>query len=355
MIHCYTLIFTFRRFVKNVYQQAPASISQPWPMISKKIYLVQKSFIMILTHINQIADILKQLIILTFNQFIWVFSLLLIFGFILYLFARFTRITFVKSVGRMADIILTGWIGTPVHEIGHALFCLIFRHKIIDIKLYSPSSEDGTLGYVRHSFDSKSIYQNIGNFFIGIGPILLGSALIYLLMVLLTRLSQNTLFELQIRNFTLIDSLRGNSSEIINSTWESIKLVVSAVFRVENFTDYKFWIFIYLSLCISSHMELSPWDIKGAWKGLLWIILFMFIVNALVLGIESSGFIGSSSTWSIFLKLGTYQKSINNALSLSGAILFFASVVSGLNFLLTYTVFNIYNLLRSRGLINPIW
>ena len=59
--------------------------------------------------------------------------------------------------------------GVAVHELGHALFCIIFRHKIEDMKLFSPE-EDGTLGYVSHTYNTKSIYQRIGNFFIGTGP-----------------------------------------------------------------------------------------------------------------------------------------------------------------------------------------
>ncbi len=35
-------------------------------------------------------------------------------------FARFSRTTFAKSIGPKAEIFITAWIGTPIHELGHA-------------------------------------------------------------------------------------------------------------------------------------------------------------------------------------------------------------------------------------------
>ncbi|MDR3490768.1 MAG: hypothetical protein P4M12_01845 [Gammaproteobacteria bacterium] len=51
----------------------------------------------------------------------------------------------------MKGILATAWLGTPIHELGHALMCLIFAHKIKDIKLLTLNQADGTLGYVSHS------------------------------------------------------------------------------------------------------------------------------------------------------------------------------------------------------------
>ena len=77
--------------------------------------------------------------------------------------------------------------GVAVHELSHAFFCIVFRHKITKLVLFSPE-EDGTLGYVNHTYNSRSYYQRIGNFFIGTGPIWGG---IFILFFFSKILSQN--------------------------------------------------------------------------------------------------------------------------------------------------------------------
>lgn len=132
--------------------------------------------------LNNIWIFLKPVLLNTAFQFLSIFGIFFFFGLILYLLARFTRVTFVKSIGYKFDIFVTGWLGTPVHELGHALLCIPFGHQITELKLYTPSSDDGTLGYVKHSYNTKNIWHQIGNFFIGMGPILLGSFVLFLLI-----------------------------------------------------------------------------------------------------------------------------------------------------------------------------
>jgi len=81
-------------------------------------------------------------------------------------------------IGHKTYIYLTA-PGTMVHEASHALFALIFLHKVTKVVLFSPTA-DGTLGYVNHAYDRRSLYQRAGNFFIGSAPIWGGCAVIAL-------------------------------------------------------------------------------------------------------------------------------------------------------------------------------
>lgn len=69
------------------------------------------------------------------------------------------------------SIYLTGWIGTPIHEISHVLMCIIFGHKVEEVSLFKPEPDSGVLGYVVHRYDPKSFYQSVGCLFIGMAPL----------------------------------------------------------------------------------------------------------------------------------------------------------------------------------------
>ncbi len=169
-------------------------------------------------------------------------------------------------------------MGTITHELGHAIFCLIFRHKITAIKLFDPDPETGTLGYVAHSYNSRSVYQVMGNFFIGIGPILLGTAIISLLSYLL----------LGINPFTLANSLSFTPGQIYSwdtvmqisqILWTSSADLFSQVFSWRNLATWQLYAFIYLAFAIGSSIRLSPPDIKTTLKGLGVILILIFIFN----------------------------------------------------------------------------
>jgi hypothetical protein len=182
------------------------------------------------------------------------------------------------TIGKSWFLGLFGWLGTVVHELGHAFFCLIFRHKITAMKLFDPDPETGTLGYVEHTYDSSNIYQLAGNFFIGIGPILLGTALIYILLFLLLGLNPF--------NFvTNVDLAMphiyswGILTTIIQTFWTSSTGLISEIFSGNNLSTWQLYVFIYLAFVIGSSITLSPSDIKGTLKGLSVILILVFIFN----------------------------------------------------------------------------
>ena len=183
-----------------------------------------------------------------------------------------------RIIGRGWYLGLFGWLGTIIHELGHALFCIIFRHKITEMKLFDPDPETGTLGYVQHTYESSSLYQMAGNFFIGIGPILLGSGLIYLLLYLLLGLNPfkfavNTgLRSWDIYSWSVFINLLQNLRT-------SLTTLVSGIYSLTNFASWQLYVFIYLTFTIGSSIILSPSDFKGTFKGLSIILPVIFVFN----------------------------------------------------------------------------
>lgn len=194
-------------------------------------------------------------------------GLLFIFGWLIYLCNKL----FYANFGTYGSGVcyLTGIIGTPVHELSHALFCLIFGHKIIEMKLFQ-ISDDGTLGYVSHSYDANNIYHRIGNFFIGIAPMVVISLLLYLFSQLL------------IPSFA--EAIRGVSDSV--SAFDSatffgaMKKAFQIFFLKTN--DFRWWIFLLISMFLSLHASLSNADIKGMMDGLAFVLLIVFLVDLVI-------------------------------------------------------------------------
>ena len=181
--------------------------------------------------------------------------------------------SFYSNVGSLNRGIcfITGFIGTPVHELAHALFCVIFGHKIVEIKLYQPNSEDGVLGYVNHSYNPKNLYHRIGNFFIGVAPIVVISALLYLL----ARFMIPDLMQIVSIYLNDLDPLKGIDSVIFGFRG----LLAAAI---GFFKDPMWWLFIVLGSSLSLHMTLSGADIKGAISGIAFLLVSVFAVDVIL-------------------------------------------------------------------------
>ncbi|MBI9069866.1 MAG: hypothetical protein JEZ09_21415 [Salinivirgaceae bacterium] len=289
--------------------------------------------------LDGVFNFCKLVFIATFNQLISVFGIFFFFGLLLYVFARFTRITFVKSIGQKFDIYFTGWIGTPIHEIGHAIFCVFFGHKILEIKLFSPNAKDGSLGYVNHSYKTNNIWHKIGNFFIGLGPILFGSFIIFLLIKFLIP-DNHLLLSMMDNQAVDLSSFKGLVQQF-NILIASAKSTINFLFTEKNIQSWEFWLFLYLALCISSHMELSPPDIKGLGSGLLTIIVLLIVINSICVFFE--------------VDVSKFVQPISSLSQKLAGVFTFSTIISAAFFGASYFLLNIYTIIRYRTAFHPFY
>lgn len=217
-----------------------------------------------------------ELLIRTCIETVYLIGMIILVGLLLGVLRDNSIRNFQRSFGNKA-LMVTGFIGVPIHELSHAIFAVLFGHKIDDIRLLQKPDVNGVLGYVQHSYNQDSIYQQIGNFFIGIAPIFGGTFSIIALMKFMIPQAYNSFINILIKSLN-VSVLNKNTIEgIINSYSGLIKVM----FSLKNFENPYFYIFLFISICISSHISLSRADIKGASKGLWIIFLILFILNAL--------------------------------------------------------------------------
>jgi len=308
-----------------------------------------------MNNLEPVLQFIKSLLTITAGHLLSIFGAVFVFGLILFFLSRSTRRVYTRSAGNVVDVIFTGWIGTPVHEAGHALFCLIFFHKIQKIKLYDPNPKDGSIGYVIHSYDKNSLWQRTGNFFIGIGPLLFGSALLYLLMFMLVPGMQGVFTDIE-KHGRIISSIDLSQWQPAwQSLTESVGLTLKALTHSSNFSSWKFWVFVYLAMCIASHMELSPSDLKGALSGFITLALIILFLNLIVMLFETAGIHKHfGDAWKYF-SIQHYMGAISIVTGTATALLIFSATISAINLIISWVLLSLYTLMRYRKLINPFW
>ena len=222
-----------------------------------------------------------QEILLSFAiQVVTTIGVIILFGWLISLCNK----QFYRNFGRYGRAVcyMTGFIGTPVHELSHALFCVIFGHRITDIKLFNIGN-DGTLGYVNHSYNKKNIYQLAGNFFIGVAPIIVISALLYGLAYLLipdfvaqTDVTASAGFE--------------NFNDWAAYIWQVIKHFFCAA------ATWQWWVFLITGMFLALHMTLSGADIRSAASGLS-IVLILLLTADFITAFASMEALRAFTSW----------------------------------------------------------
>ena len=233
--------------------------------------------------VQKSALYIGQALVLSAELLLILFGPILLIALAMHLISATIRVRAASLLGETVHIWLTA-PGTVVHELGHALFCVLFGHKIRDISLFRPR-KDGVLGYVKHSWNRKSLYQNIGLFFIGTGPIWLGSALIVLVSFAL--FGAELWRPLQAIHLVPTDFVtwRGNL-HLGGEFWQALLTLFEQIHNAHLYSDWHFYLGLYLLFCVGSHVTLSPSDLQGAGAGLLalGVLLIAFNLSTLWLG-----------------------------------------------------------------------
>lgn len=211
---------------------------------------------------------MMEFLLYYFQVLLLTVGVLIIFGLLIYLCKRIFLYFVGHSFGYHV-ITATSIIGTPIHELGHAFMCILFRHKIVEIKLFQLNSEDNTLGYVSHEYNQKSFYQVLGNLFIGLGPIFSGLTAIFIIL--------NFAFS----GFTQsLLSAVGEGSNIFDTLWIQIDFVYWMYIDGDATLGLKIVSLILIfSICL--HVSLSDVDCKNSVKGFLYYAIIALVVSVI--------------------------------------------------------------------------
>ena len=180
------------------------------------------------------------------------------------LVAWLARKTFMYFVGNSATAVFyaSSVVGTPIHELGHALMCIPFAHRITDMKLLkAPSRHTRTLGYVEHSYNRKNPWAVFGNLFISFGPIFSGLGVMILVLTLCFPTQWNAYLD---TSRALVESEA--------SVGESLSSAFSLLFSLfDRFKEdaLRSTVGILLILSVAQHITLSFADLKGCFTALL--------------------------------------------------------------------------------------
>ncbi len=187
-----------------------------------------------------------------------------------------------RSLGWRA-VLLTGWLGTPIHELSHAVTCWIFGHRIDDIQLFSPDPRTGRLGYVKHSFQSGHWWQELGTVAIATAPLFGGGAVLLALA--------GWFYPDSVREAWNAFTFDDRRSIVAQLQQLSIPLttLLGGIFQWNNWGTVRLWVFLYLVLCVGCHWAPSRTDYQGAIRGAVVLGFMLFAAGILLWVFPSVG------------------------------------------------------------------
>lgn len=171
--------------------------------------------------------------------------------------------------------IYVGGLGVVIHELSHLVLAIIFRHHINGVCLLRiPNSNDPTdksLGYVNHSWNTKSIYQSIGNVFIGTAPVICGVLIIFLILS-----EFNPAFLLA--HHQIANQIISNNGNLSLNTLKVIQSALIQVFqiRLQSLPIALLELILITSICFGG-FDLSHADLQASKFAFIFLIILTFV------------------------------------------------------------------------------
>lgn len=267
-------------------------------------------------------------VLLYFQILFYTLGVLVICGLAVGVCGKLFQLLMGQGFGR-GLVIATSIIGTPVHELGHALMCLLFGHKIEEIALWRPLNDNGEIGYVTHRYRPKNLYHQLGNLFIGLGPVFSGLLVMLLAMMIC--------FPATLHGYA------DTATALVSSGAGTIPLVKAGLSMIPDmireFSDdaVPLWgrvLGLLVMLSVSLHISLSPADVKGALGGVpvyLVLVLVATVIPALM-GAAAMSAVVSALQWFSAAALALFMLVLLFALVqlALGAVVFLIRLLFGL-------------------------
>lgn len=242
-------------------------------------------------------------------------GIFLIFGLLFKLLSSEIQKLEINLFGFFSYIIIYPFV--IIHELAHLIMAIIFTNRITEVKLLN-FSNDSTLGYVsfakvNSNFKIRNIYQNIGDFYVGLAPIIIGSGLFLFISKFINNDLFKSIIKLSEKNETIFDLL------VSFRNLNNLKYIL----------NFDLILFILIIFSISSLFLLSKSDWEGCLQGIPYLVITMFIINVFF----------NSFTW--FVNFSKWLYFIQNTLFLIMLYIVFYS-------LLFYLLLKLINFIKTK-------
>jgi hypothetical protein len=167
------------------------------------------------------------------------------------------------------SMLITGWLGTGIHELSHLACCKVLGLRVVDFKLYKPDTRTGTLGYVYFVQDKRGLLGAVKRSMVGTAPLFFGLCLLTLGVIWVGWRPEKVNADFYPRDVPAF----------VTSFIQQTSLGLMRLISGKYVWDVKFWIWSYVALSVGLHMSPSRADMKNT----KWGLTFFFVIIAVAL------------------------------------------------------------------------